>query len=245
MKALLLWVAISTALTSSLAHASALDVEQQQKIDEVSKLLEENPDVIEPLYKSLNTYISKVTQFEDIQKKSHEWLENNDALPFIGNPEGKAVLFNFTDYDCPYCKRLDPLLVKLTEDFPELKVVTVLTPLKQKGEFDKLDTNATLYALTVWEQAPEHFNEVNKYLFAKNTGHSEKSLNSIAKKTDTVNQLHATEQVRNVVKNNMDTFHELGLQGTPAMMIGDTIIPGYLPYDRLKNRLASEINAAG
>ncbi|MBW3695559.1 DsbA family protein [Vibrio sp. T187] len=244
MNKLILWAAISAALSSSLVHATDLDAQQKQKIEQVSKLLEENPEVIDPLYTSLSNYITKADEFDKAQKQSHDWLYNNPDLPFIGNPNGKTVLLNFTDYDCPYCKKLDPVLSKLVKNYPDLKIVSVLTPLKQKGDLPDIETNATLYALTVWKEAPEHFEQVNQYLFAKNSGHSKQSLNAIAKKTDTVAQLHASQQVRTVVDNNYMAFHELGLRGTPAMMLGDKIIPGYLPYDRLKNILSKEIEAA-
>ncbi len=33
---------------------------------------------------------------------------------------------------------------------------------------------------------------------------------------------------------NYKTFVALGLRGTPAMFIGDELIPGYVPYDKLE-----------
>jgi len=242
MKKLILWATICAALSSS-AFAATLDEQQKQKIEQVTELLESNPEVIDPLYVSLSNYITKVNDFEKAQTQSQEWLYNNPELPFIGNPEGSAVLLNFTDYDCPYCKKLDPVLTKLVKDFPQLKVVSVLVPLKQKTDFPDINTNATIYAMTVWNQAPDKFDQVNRYLFAKNSGHSPQSLKAIAQKTGTVEQLKASQQARTTVNKNYQTFHSLGLRGTPAMMINNSVIPGYLPYERLKNRLSKEINA--
>ncbi|WP_394246139.1 DsbA family protein [Vibrio profundi] len=244
MNKLILWAAISAALSSSLVHATDLDAQQQQKIEQVTELLEKNPEVIDPLYVSLSNYIAKADEFDKVQKQSHDWLYNNPDLPFIGNPEGSAIVLNFTDYDCPYCKKLDPVLTELVKDFPQLKVVSVLLPLKQKVNLPNMETNATTYAMTVWNEAPDKFKQVNHYLFAKNTRHSQQSLTAIAKKTGTVEQLKASQQARNVVDKNYQTFHNLGLRGTPAMMINNTVIPGYLPYERLKTRLSKEIEAA-
>jgi len=46
-----------------------------------------------------------------------------------GNPEGKKVLYLFSDPECPYCATLHATVKELIAEEPELKVYIVLVPL--------------------------------------------------------------------------------------------------------------------
>ena len=61
-----------------------------------------------------------------------------------------------------------------------------------------------------------------------------RSLEKIAQKTDTESLLAGKERTGEAVADNYRAFMELGLRGTPAMIIGDQVAPGYLPYPQLE-----------
>ncbi len=44
----------------------------------------------------------------------------------------RTVIVNFTDYNCPYCKRLDGELTKLVANYKDVKVINIYVPLKQQ-----------------------------------------------------------------------------------------------------------------
>lgn len=56
----------------------------------------------------------------------------------LGNPQGKRILYVFTDPECPYCAKLHSELQKLAKLEPELAIRIKLFPLKMHPKaFDK------------------------------------------------------------------------------------------------------------
>ncbi|MEZ8168368.1 DsbA family protein [Vibrio tasmaniensis 1F-187] len=228
---------ISTLILGSLMSTSAfaeLSTEQTQQLEEINQFLKENPSTISGLHTSLEQYVAGQAQAKKAQAESHDWLYNNDAHPITGNPNGKSVIVNFTDYNCPYCKRLEKGLVQLASENSDIKVINVYLSFKQQ-QVDGLDTNAALYAMKVWKDNPAAFPEVNRLLMAKSGIHSKSSLEAVAKKTGTEAQLDTTSEQSDILMTNHQTFSALGLTGTPTMMMNGNVLPGYVPYDRLKD----------
>ncbi|TVU65854.1 DsbA family protein [Vibrio atlanticus] len=228
---------ISTLIISSLMSSSAfaeLNKEQTQQLEEINQFLKDNPSTISGLHTSLEQYVAGQEQAMKAQAESHDWLYNNDAHPITGNPDGKSVIINFTDYNCPYCKRLEKGLVQLASENNDIKVINVYLSFKQQ-QVDGLNTNAALYAMKVWKDNPKAFPEVNRLLMAKSGIHSKGSLEAVAKKTGTEAELKTTQEQSQVLTTNHQTFSALGLTGTPTMMMNGNTLPGYVPYDRLKD----------
>ncbi len=211
-----------------------LSKEQTQQLEEINQFLKENPSTISGLHTSLEQYVAGQAQAKKAQAESHDWLYNNDAHPVTGNPDGKSVIINFTDYNCPYCKRLEKGLAQLVSENSDIKVINVYLSFKQQ-QVDGLNTNAALYAMKVWQDKPETFPEVNRLLMAKSGIHTKSSLEAVAKKTGTETELKTTQEQNQVLTTNHQTFSALGLTGTPTMMMNGNVLPGYVPYDRLKD----------
>ncbi|MCQ8865630.1 DsbA family protein [Vibrio splendidus] len=228
---------ISTLILGSLMSTTAfaeLSTEQTQQLEEINQFLKENPSTISGLHTSLEQYVAGQEQSKKAQAGSHDWLYNNDAHPITGNPDGKSVIINFTDYNCPYCKRLEKGLVQLASENSDIKVINVYLSFKQQ-QVAGLDTNAALYAMKVWKDNPEAFPEVDRLLMAKSGIHSKSSLEAVAKKTETEAELKTTQEQNRILTTNHQTFSALGLTGTPTMMMNGNVLPGYVPYDRLKD----------
>ena len=207
---------ISTLILGSLMSTAAfaeLSTEQTQQLEEINQFLKENPSTISGLHTSLEQYVAGQEQSKKAQAGSHDWLYNNDAHPITGNPDGKSVIINFTDYNCPYCKRLEKGLVQLASENSDIKVINVYLSFKQQ-QVAGLDTNAALYAMKVWKDNPEAFPEVNRLLMAKSGIHSKSSLEAVAKKTGTEAELKTTKEQNQVLTTNHQKFSALGLTGT-------------------------------
>lgn len=228
---------ISTLILGSLMSTSAfaeLSTEQTQQLEEINQFLKENPSTISGLHTSLEQYVSGQAQAKKAQAESHDWLYNNDAHPILGNPEGKSIIINFTDYNCPFCKRLEKGLTQLASENSDIKVINIYQSFKQQT-VNGLDTNAALFAMKVWKDKPESFLEVDKLLMAKSGIHTKSSLEAVAKKTGTEAELKTTQEQVDILTKNHQTFSALGLTGTPTLMMNGQILPGYVPYERLKD----------
>lgn len=51
------------------------------------------------------------------------------AAPVTGNPTGSVTLIEYYDYECPHCRRMEPILNKLKAHYSNLKIVHRVTPL--------------------------------------------------------------------------------------------------------------------
>jgi len=65
---------------------------------------------------------------EDAARLNPAEIPLENAL-VLGNPNGRKVVYLFSDPDCPYCATLHTTLQELVREEPELKVYIVLVPL--------------------------------------------------------------------------------------------------------------------
>jgi len=241
MKKFVISTLIAVTFASTWVSAETLTESQEKQLIEINELLRNNPSVIENLHESLKQYVASQAQFERVKEQSYDWLYNNPNHSITGNPNGKSVVINFTDYNCPYCKKLEVVLAQLAEENSDLKFINIYVPLQQQ-QVAGIDTNSALYALNVWKQQPKAFTQVHDLLVAKNGRHTKQSLEAIADKTNTVALLKTSDEQQMIIARNYQTFTALGLGGTPGMLIGEQVIPGYMPYDKLKEVIESEFS---
>ncbi|WP_332419987.1 DsbA family protein [Vibrio metschnikovii] len=216
--------------TFSLSSAAALTVEQTKQLADIEQILQRNPQVIDNLHSTLRMYEQQANRFEQVLKDNQAYLYNNPDHPSFGAQDPELTLVFFTDYSCPWCKKLDPVLHELVKRYPTIKVVSVLVPLK---ELDS-PVNSASYALNLWQMDQQKFTQADKLLVKKPGAHNPQSLLQVAQKTDTSQALNAQEKTQQQLAKNYQLFSELGLNGTPALLIGQQIIPGYLPLDKLE-----------
>ncbi|RTZ18367.1 DsbA family protein [Vibrio aquaticus] len=209
--------------------APAFAITQEEKISQIVSMLEENPQVVDGLHESLGLYIKQQQQFTQLLESSKRYL-NDGNHTYMGAENGELTLINVTDYSCPFCKKLDGELEKLVANYPQIKVVNVYVPLKEGSD----SVNSAAFALNVWKNDREKYQEVHDLLVAKPGTHNMSSLMKIAKKTGTSAYLNTNDSVRSQLENNYGLFTGLGLRGTPALIIGEQVIPGYVPYEQLE-----------
>lgn len=230
----LLSTVVSLLFVVSVAASAQQAANQPQRLEQINELLKQNPEVIPSVLNSLQQYIASKTTAEQAQRDHGKWLlDNDDAHPWFGAENGSVPVIVFTDYDCPYCKRLEPHLQKLVEEFPQVKVINVLVPLRQQS-VQGGNLNPANFALNVWQNQREQFAEVHELLYKKNGLHTGKSLEQIARKTGTRSQLDSPKATPTIIERNYRVFSDFQLRGTPAIMVGGQTIPGYVEYAELK-----------
>ncbi|HCL6947132.1 TPA: thioredoxin domain-containing protein [Enterobacter cloacae] len=177
-------------------------------------------------------------QEQRAQKLVYDFLFNDPDSPRIGAKNPTLTLVVFTDYNCPYCKKFDPYLEKIVEKHPQVAVVFKFLPFRSESSL-----TAARDALTVWRSHPEQFMKFNETLMAKKGYHDDASIQEAQKRAG-VNVATPDDTSLVTVKRSLIIAEKLGIQGTPATLIGEGLLPGWVSFeqfdemvtDALKNR---------
>jgi protein-disulfide isomerase len=147
-----------------------------------------------------------------------------------GNPKGKVTLVEFFDYNCGYCKRAFPDVMKMIDGDKDLKLVMKEFPILGPGS-----VYAARAALASRKQG-KYWN-FHLAMMAHEGKIDEQVADRIAQATGLdVNKLRAdmqADEVNQVISRNMQLADSLKIQGTPAFIIDETVIPGAVGFDAL------------
>jgi protein-disulfide isomerase len=158
-----------------------------------------------------------------------------------GNPDGKITLVEFFDYNCGYCKRSLPDVLKLVEENKDLKIVMKEWPILGPGS-----TYASKAAIASREQG--------KYwdfhlALMEERGLDEAKVLEVAKRVGLdVEKLKADmekPEVQALIDLNMSLAESLNIQGTPAFLIDEHLFPGAVGFSALAEAVQAVRGAGG
>ena len=243
LSALTLLASLSTALLAPALHAVPFTPEQETRIKElIRETLIANPKILDEAAESWEKQnaAAQQAQLGNFIKGNKDVLFNSPTSPRLGAKNPKLTLVLFTDYNCPYCKQFDPQLTKLLKAYPDdLGLVIKLLPFK-----GQTSAKAAQYSLTLWQQDPARFLTLHDKLMSKQGMLTEADINKALAATGNVALKpapKATEELRNSLR--IGTI--LGVQGTPATLIGNQLVPGAIPYEELEQLVKAELAKQG
>ncbi|OBU07144.1 DsbA family protein [Morganella psychrotolerans] len=238
MKKTLAALIIGSLFFTATANAAALTAGQEAQVRElVRDTLVKNPEILEEAIAALQQKQNEKqsAQVKDAVKANADALFNDKYTPRIGSKTPKLTIVSFTDYNCPYCKRFDPQLEAAVKNNPDIAVVFKLLPFKGESSL-----NSSRAALSVWETKPEAFVQLHNRFMQKKTALTQDDIDK-AMKTANVSDVKITENSMNTMRMNMMLAEQLGVQGTPATLIGDVMLPGAVDDAQLDAVIKEEL----
>ena len=219
------------------------DMNEYLKIEDldqrIAKYIKENPDF---LIKTLQEYQNKQNQIEQ-EKLSNQNLSNIEKLNsqthsmFIGNDNSDIQIFEFVDYNCGYCLKFHNEVSSVISQESSLKLVIIQMPIlgKMSDELSKLALASSLQG---------KFNEVHNYLYSsKRKSSMEDILADLFIMNIDITQLKKdleSEAVQKLSSQHENIVNDFKFVGTPAIIIGNTIIPGFIKADKISEILEKE-----
>ena len=216
------------------------DTNEYLKIEDldqrIAKYIKENPDF---LIKTLQEYQNKQNQIEQ-EKLSNQNLSNIEKLNsqthsmFIGNDNSDIQIFEFVDYNCGYCLKFHNEVSSVISQESSLKLVIIQMPIlgKMSDELSKLALASSLQG---------KFNEVHNYLYSsKRKSSMEDILADLFIMNIDITQLKKdieSEAVQKLSSQHENIVNDFKFVGTPAIIIGNTIIPGFIKADEISEIL--------
>jgi protein-disulfide isomerase len=213
------------------AAAADLTVEQIEKI--VREYLLREPKVVFDALQELQRQEAEATAAR--QKAAiaanQEKLLDDPLTPVGGNPDGDVTLVEFFDYRCTYCRRVVSSLRELLDEDGDLRVVFKDMPVL--GPDSVRAARAALASRKQDGYVPFHF------ALMASDDLSPAGIRAAAKSVgldpDRLETDMEAPEVNAVLEANYALAQELGIEGTPAFVIGDQLIPGAVEKARLEH----------
>jgi protein-disulfide isomerase len=159
---------------------------------------------------------------------------------WAGNPKGDITLVEYFDYDCGYCRASLPMLAELVKDDPNLRIVFRDYPVLT-------EESGTAARWSVAAAKAGKFEAFHQALYARGPV-SDATIVAAAKASGLdpakLRTAAADPSVDQEIAKNLTIGRELGMSGTPSWVIGDRVISGALPIDRMKQMIADARAAA-
>ncbi len=147
----------------------------------------------------------------------------------LGNPNGKIVLVEFSDYACTYCRRSVSDVEALVARFPDLKVVVREMPILSPES-----AAAAKMAMAAAQQGK--FAAFHKAMFAAGRVNGD-SIEAAARVAgldlSRAQQTLSDPASQAELARNVDMARQLGFEGTPSWVVGDQAASGAIGRDDL------------
>ena len=209
----------------------------------VRDYLMQNPevlrDVLQELERKERARQAQATQ--DTIKAQAASLFRAEGDLVIGNPQGDVTLVEFMDYNCGYCKRSFADVMKLIETDKNLRVVIKEFPILGPSSIA-----ASRAALASAKQGK--YKELHTALMGHKGALTDEAIFELAKSAGLdVDKLKADMNDAGVaarIEQNHQIASALGIDGTPAFVIDQQLIPGAMGFEALSAAIG-DVRAGG
>lgn len=164
-------------------------------------------------------------------------LRDDSGDPILGNPDGSFVIYEFSDYNCGYCKRVFQPLQELLAEDSDIKLVI--------KEFPILSETSLLAAqAAVAIQAQGAFTDFHIAMMTARGAISMDSILDAARSAGAdIDRLQAdmnSPAVATIINRTRAAADALEISGTPGLVIGSQVIPGAISIEQMREIVAAE-----
>ena len=231
--------------SDELLNNSVLDSKNFVKYDELDIIIENfiknNPKIILDV---LRDFQNKQVQIEQ-ERKNNSNLTNikniysSDHTMFIGNKNAEKKIFEFVDYNCGYCLKFHNEIKEIIDNDPNLQLVIIQMPILGNMSYD-------LSKLALAAGLQNKFEEVHNYLYSSNRKSTMNDIFADLFLMDiNLSQLELdieSEEIKNLLNSHKSYVNDFKFSGTPAIIIGNSIIPGFIDSDQILEILEKEFS---
>lgn len=234
--------AVFLILFAAPALAQEMSAEEKAAINaQIRTYILENPEIIVEAMQVLEQreQNAQANADRELLASMRDPLENDGFSLITGNPNGDVTVIEFLDYRCGYCKQAHDGVKALLASDPNIKFIVKEFPI-----LGPESTFASRAAMASLEQGADTYLSFNDAMMRHRGDLDQHTVMRIAGEAG-VDQAKLAEDIQNpeIAANIRTTYglaRRLNISGTPAFIIGDTIVRGFLPYDSLKEIVEDE-----
>lgn len=234
--ALLLSASLATASYAAEGKPRTFTEEEIEQI--VVKTLMDKPEVIiEAVQKmQLKEQANQLERSRDVIAAYRTSLFEDKESPSTGAENPDVTVVEFFDYNCGYCKRSLPNVMKLLDNDKKVKVVFKEYPVLAPSSEDAAKASLAMFYLK-----PDHYFDYHAALFRLGGKFDETNLVKVAEGMgvdgDDFKEMMRSERVSKHLDETRDLAAKLGAQGVPAFIIGGEMFPGAISYEAMKQQV--------
>ena len=226
-----------TTMAPSLARAD-LDATDRATLNSIIEdFIRNNPEIVR------DTLIALAAREEAERKQTGlAKVRDDQGDPVMGNANGTITLYEFSDYNCGYCKRVFEPIQQLVRDNPDVRLVI--------KEFPILSQSSLVAAKAAI--AAEMQGKFGDYHIAMMTYRGQITdavvMRMAAQAGVDIEQLKSdmeSSKTMAIIQRTREAAAALEINGTPGLVVGDTVVPGAIGLDALIKLIAQERNKQG
>ena len=212
-------------------------------------LLHTNPEILQSMVQNMQAQQeqAKVKAVRSYVKNHVEDMIGN--APIAGNVDAKKTIFLWSDYSCPYCRRVHGELSRVLAERDDVRVVlknfSIHGPLSDAPAkaviAAKIQDNAKAAKLDKMLMDKEYYSQADMKDQAKLPEKIHANVMKLAKEAGLDTKQLEKDMEGDVVKAELQNVRELAqrfeISGTPFLIIGDQAFPGAIPYARIVEAL--------
>lgn len=198
----------------------------------LQEYLRENPEVLVDAIRALRDK-QEMAQRNETQAAVDNFkarLANGLNAPVFGNADASVTMVEFFDYRCGYCKQVFGDVMSIMENDKDVRLVFMEFPIL--GEDSVVASRA---ALAVWLNWPERYMDVHDVLMgSRGNLTAEKAMELIASTgidVAALSEAMQSKEIDQLINENYQLAQSMNINGTPAFIIGDELVPGAISLD--------------
>ena len=228
---------VLTTMVPSLARAD-LDATDRATLNSIIEdFIRNNPEIVR------DTLIALAAREKAERKQTGlSKVRDDQGDPVMGNANGTITLYEFSDYNCGYCKRVFEPIQQLVRDNPDVRLVI--------KEFPILSQSSLVAAKAAI--AAEMQGKFGDYHIAMMTYRGQITeavvMRMAAQSGVDIEQLKSdmeSPKTMAIIQRTREAAAALEINGTPGLVVGDTVVPGAIGLDELVKLIAEERNKQG
>jgi len=233
-----LLAAAGTLLTGRAIAQSFTDAQRAEIVGILRDALRRDPTILREAFGALQA--AEERDREDAQRDAiaahRQEIFGVAADPVRGNPRGNVTIVEFFDVRCPYCKRLHAEMGPLLRRDRDIRVVMKDLPIL--GPQSVVAARALLAAHRQGKYA-----ELYDALMSLRGEPTDAAIRSEAERVGLDYARLRREMDDPAIQQRLDAnialARALRIEGTPALIIGDTLVPGALPVAQIEQMVAA------
>ncbi len=224
--------------THTAAQSSGFDAGQVGEIETIVRdYLLTNPEILREVMSALKEKetAERAAKTASAIKKYNDEILSSPANMVLGNPDGDITLVEFFDYNCGYCKRAMPDLTALLETDKNLRVVLKEFPILTEGSVESAKASI---AAANQDRYLEFHAELLGFHGTNDSASAMQVAEVLGLDLEQFESDMAAPETLKILSETKTLATNIGIEVTPAYIIGTTLVPGAIGLEGLRQVIA-------